>query len=265
MRTNPIKEMLRKGETSVGTWLSLCSPIAAKFMAHTGMDWLTVDMEHSPYDWEKAASLYFTIADAGCTPLVRVPAGRHDHIKRALDSGAHGVIVPMVMDRAEAEYCVAAMKYPPKGNRSVGGMLHALNFAAAPDDYYAKADDELLLVVLQCEHIEAVRRADEIFSVPGIDAIFVGPNDLRASMRSADGKDPTPEAFEAALQQILAACKRNGVAAGIHCFSSAEILMRSKQGWQFLALGSDLSLMLSGTRAELEALDRRPSGELAKY
>lgn len=264
MRENTAKQRLKEGKPAVGTWLSLCSPIAARFLARSGMHWLTVDMEHSPYNWETASILFGGIADTGGIPLARVPAGNHDHIKRALDSGAFGIIVPMVMDRAQAVACVAAAKYPPTGNRSVGGALHAFNFAASPATYYAEAN-ERLLVVLQCEHIAAVERADEIFSVPGIDAIFVGPNDLAASMRDADGREPTPEAFEAALQEVLAACKRNGVAAGVHCFSAAEVRKRIDQGWQFLALGSDLSLMMQAVKRELGALNQEAQGDLANY
>src|ERR1051325_42390 len=169
MRPNPVKPALKSGQASVGTWLSLGSIVAARFMARAGFAWLTVDIEHSLVDWETATHMFASIADARCTALARVPANRHDHIKRVLDNGAHGVVVPMVNSRQEAEYAVAAMLYPPFGNRSVGGSVHALNFGASANDYYAHVNDELL-VVLQCEHIQAVENADSIFSVPGIDA-----------------------------------------------------------------------------------------------
>src|SRR5712692_9253256 len=208
MRPNPVKRALKNGQPSVGTWLSLGSITAARFLARAGFAWLTVDLEHSLVDWETATHMFAAIADAGCTALARVPANRHDHIKRVLDNGAHGIVVPMVNSREEALAAVAAAKYPPTGNRSVGGSVHALNFDTTVNDYYAHANDEIL-VVLQCEHIQAVREADEIFSVPGIDAIFVGPNDLAASMRSNDGEPPTAEATRQAWQDILAACKRH--------------------------------------------------------
>jgi len=255
MRSNPVKATLRQGGKTLGTWLSLASPIAARFLARTPFDWLTVDVEHSPVHWESTAACIAHVADVGGVPLVRVPAGKHDHIKRALDAGAFGVVVPMVMDRAEAEACVAACRYPPTGNRSVGGSLHALNFDAAPAEYFSRANDEIL-VVLQCEHIEAVRRADDIFSVPGIDAIFVGPNDLRASMRRKDGNDPSPVEFEAALTEIRQACDRCGVAPGLHVISAKEAQRRFDEGWRFLALGSDLSMMLAAAASDLEQLGR---------
>src|SRR5437868_6903689 len=245
MRINPVKRSLKNGEPSVGTWLSLGSITAARFMARAGFSWLTTDLEHSLVDWETATHMFAAIADAGCTALARVPANRHDHIKRALDNGAHGVVVPMVNSREEAEHAVAAMLYPPAGNRSVGGSVHALNFDTTANDYYAHANDELL-VVLQCEHIQAVENADAIFAVPGIDAIFVGPNDLAASMRGKDGRPPGGEATAQALKHVLETCRKHKVAAGVHCGSAEEVLHRIEEGWQFLAVASELKMMLDG-------------------
>src|SRR5439155_25077451 len=111
-----------------------------------------------------------------------VPGNRHDHVNRVLDNGAMGIVVRMVNSRQDAEDAVAAALYPPQGNRSVGGSVHALNFGTTANDYYAHANEEIL-IVLQCEHIKSVENADAIFSVAGIDAMFVGPNDLAASVR----------------------------------------------------------------------------------
>src|SRR5262245_54957682 len=172
MRRNPVKQALTAGQPSVGTWLWLGSITAARFLARSGFAWLTTDLEHSLVDWETATHMFAAIADAGCVALARVPANRHDHIKRVLDNGAHGVVVPMVNSRDEALAAVSACKYPPAGTRSVGGSVHAMNFQATAADYFAHADEQVL-VVLQCEHIRAVEDADAIFSVPGIDAIFV--------------------------------------------------------------------------------------------
>src|SRR5437660_8496 len=219
MRANPVKRALREGQASMGTWLSLGSITAARFLARAGFAWLTVDIEHSLVDWETAAHMFGAIADADCVALARVPANRHDHIKRVLDNGAMGVVVPMVNSRDEALAAVSAAKYPPVGTRSVGGSVHALNFQTTAADYFAHADEELL-IVLQCEHIQAVENADAIFSVPGIDAMFVGPNDLAASMRTKDGKGPSGAATKEALDHILAACKKHKVAPGIHCGSA---------------------------------------------
>src|SRR5271156_4643982 len=211
MRLNGVKRALKAGQASVGTWLSLGSITAARFMARVGFSWLTVDIEHSLVDWETATHMFASIADADCVPLARVPANRHDHIKRVLDNGAHGIVVPMVCSREEAEQAGSACLYPPHGDRSVGGSVHALNFKTTAADYFAHANEEIL-IVLQCEHIKAVEDADKIFSVPGIDAIFVGPNDLAASMRSKDNKPPSAKATKEAMDHILATCKKYGVA-----------------------------------------------------
>lgn len=265
MRPNPVKKALQAGQPAVGTWLSLGSITAARFLARSGFAWLTIDIEHSLVGWETTTHMLATIADAGCTALARVPGNRHDHIKRVLDNGAHGVVVPMVNSREEAEHAVAACLYPPRGNRSVGGSVHALNFGTDAADYYAHVDDELL-IVLQCEHIQAVRDADAIFSVPGIDAIFVGPNDLAASMRSPQGHPPSGAAMKEALDEILAACKRNKVAAGLHCGSAQEARARIEEGWQFLAVGSELKMMLAGAKQEVQGLGLTQGGsEMAKY
>jgi 4-hydroxy-2-oxoheptanedioate aldolase len=264
MRPNPVKRALREGKPSVGTWLSLGSIVAARFMARSGFAWLTVDIEHSLVDWETATHMFASIADAGCLALARVPANRHDHIKRVLDNGAQGIVVPMVNSRQEAEYAIEAALYPPTGTRSVGGSVHALNFQATANDYFARANDELLLV-LQCEHIKAVEAADAIFSVPGIDAIFVGPNDLAASMRGKDSKPPSAEATRQAMDHILKTCQKHKVAAGLHCGSAEEARERIAEGWQFLAVGSELKMMLTDASHIIQTLGVQSGQDMARY
>lgn len=264
MRPNAVKRTLKEGKPSLGTWLSLGSVLAARYVARVGFAWLTLDVEHGPADWDTACQVFGTVADAGCVALCRVPSNRHDHIKRALDNGAMGIVVPMVNSREEAQAAVAACKYPPYGNRSVGGGVHALNFGATGSEYFEKANDEIL-VILQCEHIDAVNRADEIFSVPGIDAIFVGPNDLAWSMRDQNNKSSSADAFNDALARILAACRRHGVAPGIHCMNLADAQLRMEQGWKFLALTSELRMMLDGAEAMLKPLTGKDTKVTAKY
>ncbi len=265
MRPNSVKRALKAGQPSVGTWLSLGSILAARFLARMGFAWLTVDVEHSLVDWETATHMFAAIADGGCTALARVPANRHDHIKRVLDNGAMGIVVPMVNSREEALAAVTAAKYPPVGTRSVGGSAHALNFDTTPNDYYAHANEEIL-VVLQCEHIQAVEDADAIFSVPGIDAIFVGPNDLAASMRSVEGNPPGGEATARAMKHILETCRKHGVPAGLHCGSAEEARHRIEEGWQFIAVASELRLMLDGANEVVRQLGLvKHKAEVAKY
>jgi 4-hydroxy-2-oxoheptanedioate aldolase len=222
-------------------------------------------MEHTHTDIQTGALMMGAIADAGCVPIVRVAQGRHDTIKIALDCGAMGIVAPMVMTAHEAREIVAACKYPPVGNRSVGGGLHAMNFGATAEDYYRRANDEIL-VIIQTESIHAIDIADEIYAVPGIDAIFVGPNDLAATMRAADGTAATKEEHERALQRILAAAKRHLLPCGLHVFSIEDAQRRIAEGWQFIAVNSELKMMLQGAAALAQAIHPELSGgELAKY
>ncbi|MBX3441258.1 MAG: 2-dehydro-3-deoxyglucarate aldolase [Planctomyces sp.] len=265
MKQNPVKQALRAGKPQVGTWLSLGNLTAARVLARSGFPWLTVDLEHSPIDWNEAAALFGAIADAGCVPLCRVPEGRHENIKRALDSGAFGIVVPMVDTVEQAQAAIAAAKYPPTGNRSVGGTLPSINFDAGPGEYFRRANDEIL-VILQTESPRGVENAEAIYSLPGVDAIFVGPNDLTAQMRGPDGKDPSPEAHEAMLQRILAAGRKTGTPVGLHVMSVEACRTRIDEGWQFIALGSELRAMTVQVQQWLGALDMRPEkGELARY
>jgi 4-hydroxy-2-oxoheptanedioate aldolase len=171
----------------------------------------------------------------------------------------------MVNTLEEARAIVAATKYPPVGNRSVGASLHALNFAATAGEYFARANSEIL-VVLQTESPVAVEQAEAIYSVPGVDAIFVGPNDLAANMRAPDGREPTKEEFERIMQRILAAGKKVRTPVGLHTQSAEEALRRAQEGWQFLAIGSELRMMLS-TAQEIVARVRpqRESSDVARY
>ena len=253
MKSNPVKEKLRTGQPTFGTWLSLGDLYATRVLARAGFDWLTLDIEHSAIDWSCATTLFAAVADAGCVPLARVPQGSHDYIKRVLDAGAWGIVVPMVDTVEQARAAIAAAKYPPTGNRSVGGGMHALNFGASSAEYYERANDEIL-VVLQTESPRGVENAEEIYSLPGVDAIFIGPNDLRAQMRSSDGRDPTPEQHEAMIQRVIQIGKGVGTPTGIHAMDSKSAKQRAKEGMQFLAVGSDLLLLATEANRTVNAL-----------
>lgn len=264
MRPNHTKALLAAGKPALGTWLSMCNPLGTRMLAGAGWNWLTLDLEHTGTSWETAAHLCGLIADQDCIPLIRVPCNRHDHIKRALDIGAFGVVVPMVNSVEEAKQAVAACKYPPIGNRSVGGSQHAMHFKARPADYFQQADDGIL-VVLQCEHIDAVRNADAIFGVEGIDAIFVGPNDLAASMRGPDGSAPTAEAMAKAHADILAACQRQKVAPGFHAMNHHEAVKLLSDGWKFVAVASDLRFLGDGASEALKTVGLGTGEGMARY
>jgi 4-hydroxy-2-oxoheptanedioate aldolase len=265
LKTNPVKKALREGKPQVGTWLSLGSVVAARFLARSGLPWLTVDLEHTHTDINTAALIFGAIADAGSVPLARVSTGRHELIKSVLDCGAMGIVAPMVMDAAEARAIVAATKYPPQGNRSVGGGLHALNYGATAEDYYRQADDEIL-VVIQTEHIAAVEVADETYAVPGVDAVFVGPNDLAASLRGPDGSPPSKQLMESTLDRIREAAERQGIASGLHVFSVDDAKRRLAEGWRFVAVNSELKFMLQGASEVARAFEHMAlAGDVAKY
>src|SRR5205809_3576362 len=215
MKHNYVRAKLKRGEPSVGTWLTLPDTIAARLMARVGFDWLTVELEHTPVDFETAAQSFTVIAGSGCVPLARVPWNTGENIKRVLDTGAYGVVVPMVNSRAEAEAAVRAARFQPLGERSIGGQLHAANFDTDPATYYARANDEIL-VVLMAEHIKAIEAAEDIIRVPGIDVIFIGPNDLHNSMGKKPMFDSNDKMFTDAVQHILTTARKHGVVPGIH-------------------------------------------------
>ncbi|HZZ27715.1 MAG TPA: aldolase/citrate lyase family protein [Pirellulales bacterium] len=253
MKTNPIKKKLKSGQPTFGTWLSLGDLYAARVMARLGWDWLTLDMEHQPIDWSQAAAIFGAIADAGCVPLARVPEGNHFLIKRALDSGAWGIVAPMINTVEQARDVIAATKYPPVGNRSLGGGLHALNFDGTTAEYYRQANDEIL-VVLQTESPLGVAHAEAIYSLPGVDAIFVGPVDLHANLRQADGTEASDVEFETTLDKIIAAGKKTGTPTGMHVMSVEIAQKRAAQGMQFLAVASELRMMTAKAEEFLKAL-----------
>jgi 4-hydroxy-2-oxoheptanedioate aldolase len=265
LKENPVKRALKAGKPQIGTWLSLGSVAAARFIARAGFPWLTVDLEHTHTDIQTAAYMFAAIADAGCVPLARIPTGKHEYIKIVLDCGAMGIVAPMVMDADEAKRIVAATKYPPHGNRSVGGGMHALNFGTTAEQYYKKANDEIL-VIIQTEHINAVEVADEIYAVPGVDAVFVGPNDLLFSMKAADGSPPGKELFEGTLTRIREAAQRQQLPCGLHVFSPEDALRRAREGWQFIAVNSELKMMLDGAAHIVRQVNpEEGNSSLAKY
>lgn len=244
MKTNPVRAKLKRGECCIGTWLTLASTTAAHLMAQVGFDWLTVELEHAPSTFETAANCYPIIASGGCVPLVRVPINSTENIKRVLDTGAWGVIVPMVNSKAEAEAVIDAARYAPIGKRTIGGQMHAAMFGCDTATYYKKANEEVI-VVLMAEHVDAIERADEIMSVPGIDCVFIGPNDLSNSMGLAPVFESDDKRFTDAVDHILKTARKHNIAPGIHVADWQAAARRREQGFQFIAVSSETGLMLS--------------------
>lgn len=249
MKENTVKEKLAAGQPAVGTWLSLCSPIAAEYMAHLGWDWLVVDTEHSPIGFETTVQCFQAIATTPTIPMARVAWNDAALIKRLLDAGALGLVVPMVNTVAQAEQAVAAMKYPPRGVRSLGGgrcMVYG-------DDYFSWANDQVACIV-QIEHIEAVRNAEAILSVEGVDACFIGPNDLAGSMGIKPDMSVSDPRHEEAIQEVLRAAKKVGTPAGIHVPDAEHVSRRIEQGFQFIAITNDAGFMRTGARQAMSAI-----------
>ena len=249
--TNPVTDNLRSGRPSVGSWLTLCSPVAAESMAQVGWDWLVVDAEHSPVGFETMVHCFRAIQLGGAVPMARVPWNDTVWIQRTLDAGALGLVVPMVNTAEDARSVVSNMRYATRGQRSFGGSRVAPYINA---EYRTWADENLAVMVM-IETIQAVEQAEAILAVDGVVGCFIGPNDLALSMGLTQ-KDMGPGSeHEAAMLEVLAAAKRTGKAAGKHCFTAAEVTMRIGQGFQFLALASDGALLAKAALADFSAID----------
>lgn len=251
MRKNHVKEMLKRGEPALGAWLNIPSPFSVRTMAQVGFDWLLVDMEHSAQNPVSMAEMVATIADAGtCAPLVRIPTSNVEWFKWALDAGAWGVVVPMINTREEAQNAVSWSKYPPEGTRSVGGVFAPYSFKTDRLSYIEFANEEMLVVV-QIESEEALHNLDEILSVPGIDVAFIGPNDLHASLGLIPTTDGTEPAFVEALERVQASARKHHIATGIMTNGGDLSAKRVHEGFQMIAVTTDLTSMLGAATQHL--------------
>jgi 4-hydroxy-2-oxoheptanedioate aldolase len=249
--TNPVTDKLRSGQPSVGSWLTLCSPVAAEAMAQVGWDWLVVDTEHSPVGFETMVNCFRAIQLGGAVPMARVPWNDTVWIQRTLDAGALGLVVPMVNSVEDARSVVSNMRYATKGQRSFGSSRVS---SYINGDYRTWADEHLAVIVM-IETIQAVEQAEAILAVEGVVGCFIAPNDLALSMGLTQ-KDTGPGTeHEAAMLHVLDAAKKTGKAAGKHCFSAAEVTTRIGQGFQYLALVSDGLFLTKGAQAEFSAID----------
>ena len=242
------RDRLRRGEQLIGTLLTLGSAQAAEILSHSDFDWLFVDLEHSAMGPNEAQSLLQAV---GSTPtLVRVESRDETGIRKALDLGATGIIVPQVSSRAEAERIVSLAKYAPMGQRSVG-LGRATNYGNNFAEYVQRANDETV-VVLQIEHIDAVNCIEEIASVAGVDAFFVGPYDLSGSLGQL-GELEAP-AVVAAIDRAFAAARERQIAIGIFAGSSPTGRRYLERGFTLVAVGTDGMLLGRAAAAELSAL-----------
>lgn len=191
---NLVKQKLQQGQKTVGGFLQTLSPVAAEIMSQSGFDWLIVDLEHAPGDFANLQSQLQAMNGSAVIPFARAPWNNEVAIKRILDTGVLGVLIPYVNTRAEAEAAVAACKYPPEGVRGVAGSPRAAGYTRNAMSYLNSANAEII-VMIAVETAEAVDNLDEILSVAGLDGIFIGPMDLASSMGHL-GNPTHPEAQE---------------------------------------------------------------------
>ena len=245
MRTNHVKQKLKQGELALGAWLNFPGNATARVMAQLGFDWLVVDMEHSAQSATLMADMVATIADAGtCAPLVRVPNNSVEWFKWALDAGAWGVVVPMVNSREEAQRAVDYSKYPPQGNRSIGGIFGPYGFGTTSWSDYAKVANDEIMVIVQIESAQGLQHVDEILSVPGIDVAFIGPNDLHAQLGLVPSSDGAEPEFLEALERVKVAARNNHIALGIFSTDGEAAITRISQGFQMISVTTDVSSMI---------------------
>jgi 2-dehydro-3-deoxyglucarate aldolase len=225
-------------ELTLGSWLSFGYPYSAEIMAKAGFEWMVIDLEHGAIDMGEARSLIQIIDLAGCTPLVRVAVNEPVRIKQALDAGARGVIVPMVNTPREAEAAVKAAYYPPAGSRGVG-LARAQDFGFGFEAYRVEAAAETIVIV-QIEHIDAVRNLDAILAVTGVDGFMVGPYDLSGSVgHPGDFNHP---AVRDAMKEVGRVAKEASKPAGYHVVHPDRELLKAKidEGFTLIAYGDDM-------------------------
>ena len=258
-KTDSLKSKLQNRRLTIGSWITLGHSSIAEIMAKAGFDWLTVDMEHSAITLHEAQQLIQVIELSGCVPLVRVGANDANLIKRVMDAGAHGVIVPMINTKEDAEKAVGAVKYPPRGFRGVG-LARAQSYGADFEGY-RKWNETESVVIVQIEHVKAVANLEAILSVEGLDAFIVGPYDISASL-GVPGQFDHPK-MTSVLSEILDTARRLEAVAGYHVVppDAGQVVERVKQGYRFLAYSIDFLFLGDSCRGGLKDIRANLAGE----
>lgn len=242
---NRLKRALAAGQKQIGFWLTLASPNATEIAATAGFDWLLIDMEHSPNDFADIIH-HLRAAEGGTAePVVRIPWNEPVVVKRLLDIGVRSLMFPYVQTVEEARRAVAATRYPPAGIRGVAGTTRATAYGRVKD--YAKIAGGEICVVVQAETQKAIDAAADIARVDGVDCVFIGPNDLSASMDRM-GNTGAPE-VQSAIARGLANIKAGGKAAGILEFKEEPAKKYLAAGFQMIAVGGDGGMLARGTEA----------------
>jgi len=256
VRENTLKSIWARGGAVVNGWLSIPSSFSAEVMAHQGFDSLVVDMQHGVVDYQTAVTMLQGISTTEVVPLARIPWNDPAFVMKILDAGAYGVICPMINTRQQAEALVRSSKYPPRGYRSFGPVRASI-YAGA--DYATHANDQLLVMPM-IETAEALLNLDDILSVPGVDAIYVGPADLSLALGCTPRLDQTDAPVVEAQKKIVAACKRHRVVAGIHNNTAEYALKMIAEGYQFVTLASDSRFLAARAGEQVKAVKQSATG-----
>jgi len=248
-----VKRLWREGKPALGGWLTIPSSFSAELMARQGFDWLCIDMQHGVIDYQAAVEMLTGISTTEAVPFVRVPWNEPGIIMKALDAGAFGVIVPLVNSRPEAEAAVAACRYPPAGVRSYGPIRAA--YAAGPYDP-ARANDEVCCIVM-IETVRALDHLDDILSVPGVDAAYIGPSDLSLSLGLPPAYWHEEPSFQEARRRVVDACVRHNVVPGTH--GTAALAPKNlADGFRMVLVSSDSVALSTTAAAELASVREGP-------
>jgi 2-dehydro-3-deoxyglucarate aldolase len=245
MSAREIRELLRAGKATVGTWSQLPCPSVAETIARAGYDWVAVDLEHGSFATHQLPDMFRAIQAGGAVPLARVAEAHRKDIKQALDAGARGIILPMIESAEQLRAAAQACLYPPAGTRGVG-FARANGFG---ERFVAGlAENADTLIVAQIEHVRALTELDEILAEERLDAIMVGPYDLSASL-GTPGNFETSE-FRSTVARIYAAARSRGVATGLHVvLPDAAVLAEALgEGHGFVAYGTDGVFLWEGAR-----------------
>jgi len=246
-----LPERLKAGETLIGCFLNLGSPLGAEMVGKAGFDFVVIDLEHGSGTEADVLPQLQALASSGTRSIVRAESHVRQRSHRVLDLGAHGIMFPRVETAAEARACVAALRYPPAGVRGVAAMNRACDFGLSFRDYFENHQD-LLLSVLQIETVEAVRNVEEIAAVEGADVLFIGPLDLSTSLGIL-GQFDHPD-FIAALKKTAAAAANNGKSLGILMPKPGDFDHYYDLGFRFLASGSDGAMLNTAARNLAQSL-----------
>jgi 2-keto-3-deoxy-L-rhamnonate aldolase RhmA len=247
-----LKFKLRQRELTIGSWITLAHPAIAEIMSRAGFDWLAVDLEHSVITIREAEELIRIVVLSGICPLVRLSANDPVQIKRVMDAGAHGVIVPMVNSVSDAENAVKAVRYPPEGTRGVG-LARAQGYGGSFQGYREWLDQESVVIV-QAEHIESVNNLEDILAVDAVDGFIVGPYDLSGSL-GVPGQFDHPS-MARAMDRVKSVGLASGKAFGIHVIEPdiEELQQRVREGFNFVAYSLDIRMLDRACRSGIEAI-----------